>query len=87
MCLGAKPRLIGNEISDNGGGGVLVDDGGDPYLAGNTIRDHEGAEGRGVFVRGSSHGLATILPDNVFLRNEGGDVVREAAPPPDSDDD
>ena len=83
----ARPRLIGNEIFGNGRGGVGIIDGGEPHLSGNTIRDHAGARGVGVLVQTSSHGLATILPDNVFLRNEGGDVVREAAPPPDSDDD
>ena len=81
----AQPRLIGNEIWANGDG-IAIEEGGDPHLSGNTIRDHAGVNGRGVFVLHSSHGLATIRPDNVFLRNAGGDVVRETAPPPDEDD-
>ena len=76
----ARPRLVGNEIWGNRVAGIAVDRGGDPFLSGNTIRDHAGVFGRGVFVQNTSHGLATILPDNVFLRNEGGDVVREPAP-------
>ena len=72
-----RPRLIGNEIWGNGRLGITVDRGGDPFLSGNTIRDHAGVDGRGVFVRRTSQGLATILPDNVFLRNEGGDVIRQ----------
>ena len=78
----ARPRLISNEIWGNGIVGVTVDEGGDPFLSGNTIRDHAGVDGVGVVVRHTSHGLATILPDNIFLRNERGDVVREPAPPP-----
>ena len=67
----------------------------DLYLAGNTIRDHAGANGLGLGVHHAGvaagfgvlihpliHGL-TILPDNVFLRNEGGDWVSEPAPAPD----
>ena len=81
-----RPRLIGNEIWGSRRGGVEIDEGGDPFLSGNIIRDHAGEDGVGVLVCRSSHGLATILPDNVFLRNEGGDVVREP-PPPASDDD
>ena len=82
----ARPRLIGNEIWGHGRGGIEIDFRGDPHLSGNTIRDHEGEEGIGVFVGSTAHSRATILPDNVFLRNEGGDVEREAAPPPDVDD-
>ena len=78
----ARPRLMGNEIWGNGCVGIIVDAGGDPFLSGNTIRDHAGVSGRGVFVDSTSHGLATILPDNVFLRNGGGDVVRRPAPAP-----
>ena len=78
----ARPRLIGNEIWGNGVVGILIDEGGDPFLSGNTIRDHAGVHGRGMLVHRTSHGLATILPDNVFLRNEGGDVVRQPAPAP-----
>ena len=65
----------------------MVSHRGDPHLSGNTIRDHAGAAGVGVLVCSAAHGLATILPDNVFLRNAGGDVVRQPAPPPDEDDD
>ena len=36
----------------------------------------------GVLVGSTAHGLATILPDNVFLNNAGGDVVRAPPPPP-----
>ena len=84
VTQGARPRLIGTEIWGNGVAGVTADHGGDPFLSGNIIRDHTGAHdrGRGVIVRHTSLGLATILPDNVFLRNEGGDVVREPAPAP-----
>ena len=77
-----RPRLIGNEIWGNGRLGITVDRGGDPFLSGNTIRDHAGADGMGVVVYRTSLGLATILPDNVFLRNEGGNVVRQPAPAP-----
>ena len=83
---GSRPRLIGNEIFGNARG-IEVCRGGDPHLSGNTIRDHAGVGGIGVLVESSAHGRATILPDNVFLRNAGGDVVREPAPPPDEDDD
>ena len=81
------PRLFDNELWDNGRGGIRVFGGGDPYLCGNTIRDHAGARGRGVFVHHTSHGCATVLPDNVFLRNEGGDVVRQPVPVPPPDED
>ena len=77
----AQPRLIGNEIWGNSMG-ILISDGGDPFLSDNAIHDHAGVNGRGVVVHHTSLGLATILPDNVFLRNEGGDVVREPAPAP-----
>ena len=77
---GAQPCLIANEIWGSGRG-IVVDSGGDPFLSGNTIRDHAGANGRGVLVSRTSHGLATILPDNVFLRNEGGDVFRQPPAP------
>ena len=82
----ARPRLIGNEIWGNRVG-LIAERGGDPFLSGNIIRDNGGVDGQGVLVRQTSHGLATILPDNVFLRNAGGDVVRQPAPPPDEDDD
>ena len=92
VCISrnAQPRLTGNEIWGNRVG-IFVEKGGDPFLSGNTIRDHVGVNdvgvhGVGVFVHHSSHGLATVLPDNVFLRNAGGDVVREAAPPPDDEE-
>ena len=77
ISLGARPQLIGNEVFGNGRGGFEVRYGGDPYLSRNTIRDHAGAEGAGVRVCGSAHGRATILSDNVFLRNEGEDIERE----------
>ena len=77
----SRPRLIGNELYGNSRAGLLVFENSDPFLSGNTIRDHVGA-GVGVYVHHTSQGLATILPDNVFLRNEGGDVVREPAPAP-----
>ena len=76
----ARPRLIGNETFGNGRGGIEVYDRGDPHLSTNIIRDHGGAGGVGVLVRSTDHGRATILPDNVFLRNAGGDVVREPMP-------
>ena len=82
VLFAAQPRLIGNEIWGNGMAGVIVEQGGDPFLSGNTIRDHAGVNGRGVFVHHTSHGLATILPDNIFLRNGGGDVMRLPAPAP-----
>ena len=78
----ARPRLIGNEIWGNGRAGVFVGFGGDPFLSGNTIRDHAGVGSAGVLVSSTSHGLATILPDNVFLRNVGGDVERAPVPAP-----
>ena len=82
VTRGANPRLISNVIWGNGIGVYMIS-GGDPFLSGNTIRDHAGVHGRGVLVHPTSYGLATILPDNVFLRNGGGDVVRE---PPEEDD-
>ena len=73
-----RPRLIGNEIWGSGHGGIAIAMNADPYLSGNTIRDHAGVgAGFGVLVHHTSLGLAAILPDNVFLRNEGGDVVRQ----------
>ena len=75
----SRPRLIGNEIWGNHIG-LHIDSGGDPFLSGNTIRDHAGVDGVGVLVARTSHGLTTIRPDNVFLRNAGGDVVREPMP-------
>ena len=75
-------RIIGNEIFGNVRG-ISVSRQGDPHISGNTIRDHAGVTGVGVVVHGSAHGRATILPDNVFLRNDGGDVVRD---PPIEDD-
>ena len=87
ISFNARPRLLGNEIWDNVLAGVRVSNGGDPFLSGNIIRDHAGMDGVGVLgvgvlVQQTSHGLATILPDNVFLRNTGGDVVRAPAPLP-----
>ena len=55
----------------------MIAGGADPFLSGNTIRDHAGEDGWGVLVHHTAHGRATILPDNVFLRNEGGDVIRQ----------
>ena len=77
----ARPHILGSEIWGNGKNGVEIARDGDPYLSGNTIRNHGGvgAPGRGVFVRRTSFGFARILPDNIFLQNEGGDVVREPA--------
>ena len=82
----ARPRLIGTEIWGNGVG-IAVTNEGDPHLSGNTIRDHAGVNGVGVLVLHTSHGLATILPDNIFLRNGGGDVVRQPADEDEEDDD
>ena len=79
----SRPRLISNEIWGSGRTGVNINDGGDPFLSRNIIRDHAG---QGVLVEHTSNGLANILPDNVFLRNVGGDVVREQAPLPEDDE-
>ena len=79
---GAETRcnLKDNEVWGNGCG-VHVQAGGDPFLSGNTIRDHaEGEEdycGAGLFVAHDAAGCATVRPDNVFERNEGGNVVRD----------
>ena len=78
----ARPRLIGNEIWGNVRAGIVIARGGDPHISGNTIRDHSGVHALGVIVDHTSLGLATILPDNVFLRNGGGDVLRLPAPAP-----
>ena len=60
-------------------------EGGDPTLAGCTIRDHalrdhadyfEGS-GNGIFVSNSAAGMASVGDDCVFARNAEGDVVRE----------
>ena len=72
----ARPRIEACEIWGNMRGGVCVAYGADPVLAANTIRDHAGAGGCGVFVSWSARGRATVLPDNVFLRNATGDFVR-----------
>ena len=77
----ARPRLIGNEIWGNVRAGIVIARGGDPHISGNTIRDHSGVHALGVIVDHTSLGLATILPDNVFLRNEGGDVFRQPPAP------
>ena len=78
-------RIEGCEIWRNSDGGIFVSRAGDPLLIGNTIRDHArgndddvlmASSGIGLFVIGDSVGLATVRPDNVFARNEGGDVVR-----------
>lgn len=74
LFFGARPRIVESEIWGNVGEGILVRHG-DPTISKSTIRDNGRA---GIKVLASSHGLATILPDNVFLRNGGGDVVREA---------
>ena len=72
----ARPRIEACEIWGNGSGGVYVFSSADPVLAANTIRDHAGPGGYGVHVEDTAHGRATVLPDNVFLRNTRGDVVR-----------
>ena len=73
----ARPRIEACEIWGNGRhGGVDVRHSADPVLAANTIRDHAGTNGFGVVVLTSAHGGGKVLPDNVFLRNAGGDVVR-----------
>ena len=77
---GARPFLVGNEIWGNGEGGIFVRRGADPFLSVNIIRDHAGRGGIGVLVAADAPGNAMVLPDNAFLRNEGGDVVRD--PPP-----
>ena len=74
---GARPFLIGNEVWSNGEGGIFVHRGADPTLSVNIIRDHAGPHGIGVLVAADAFGNATVLPDNAFLCNEGGDVVRD----------
>ena len=80
-------KLERNEIFGHVGCGVYVGRGGDPLLVANTIRDHFrpgpvtgglGADfsGAGLYVLADSAGCATVRPDNVFLRNALGDVVR-----------
>ena len=69
----AKGRLEGCEIWGNAReGGVRVEDGGRPTLAGCTIRDHDG---RGVFVNRFTAGAVTVEADCVFARNAGGNIV------------
>ena len=81
---GARPFLIGNEVWSNGEGGIFVHRGADPTLSVNIIRDHAGPHGIGVLVAADAFGNATVLPDNAFLRNGGGNIVRDppmAGPP------
>ena len=51
--------------------------GADPTLSANIIRDHTGRGGIGVLVAADAFGNATVLPNNAFLRNEGGNIVRD----------
>ena len=81
VARGARPRLEGCELWGNADGGVYVHEGGDPFLSNNVIRDHAGALGMGVLVASDAVGLCTVGPDNLFLRNSGGNVVRDDPPP------
>ena len=80
VARGARPRLEGCELFCNADGGIYVHEGGDPILSANIIRDHEGTLGMGVLVAADAAGLCTVLPDNVFLRNRGGNIVRDDPP-------
>ena len=77
---GTRGRLEGCELFCNADGGIYVHEGGDPILSANIIRDHEGTLGMGVLVAADAAGLCTVLPDNVFLRNRGGNIVRDDPP-------
>ena len=55
----SRPRLIGNEIWGNRMG-ITIGGGGDPFLSANTIRDHAGANGRGVVVKPTSLGRQAL---------------------------
>lgn len=73
---GTKGLLERCEIFSNRLAGVLVQLGGDPSLVRCTIRDHEGQWGNGVLVRCDARGKCSVAADNVFERNQNGDVVR-----------
>ena len=80
VTRGARPRLVGCELWGNTDGGIYVHEGGDPILTNNVIRDHAGTLGMGVLVASDAVGLCTVGSDNVFLRNLGGNVVRDDPP-------
>ena len=71
---GARPLLHGCEIFGNHAGGVHVLGGSHPTLVANIIRDHAGGRGFGILVSGGAD--ADVRPDNRFLRNAAGNVVR-----------
>ena len=77
----ARVRLEGCDIGDNGIGGVLVTNEGDPTLVGCTLRGHpergnKPSSGSGVYVHSSARGRATVGADCVFANNAGANVVR-----------
>ena len=74
---GSKGRLEGCEIAGNARCGVYVQEGGDPTLVGCSIHDHAAGRAAGIFVHRTARGKAAVGVGNVFLRNEGGDVVRQ----------
>ena len=79
---GTKGRLESCDIAGNKGGGLIVQDRGDPTLIRCTIRDHAAGaawagSGSGVWVRSDAKGKTTVAVDCVFMRNAGGDVVRK----------
>ena len=74
---GTAGRLEGCTLWANGLCGVFVVSGGDPSFAGCTVRDHASGLARGIYVADTARGKAKVGADCVFMRNAGGDVVRE----------
>ena len=81
---GGKGRLERNIIRSNGGGGIWVQELGGPSLTDNTIRDHAGENGFGVFVCDKTPGNIIWGEGNRFSGNEVADLAweeeEEAAP-------
>ena len=72
-----KGRLEGNCLYGNARGGVRIHAGA-PYLCGNTIRDHVGAEGYGLVV--GAEGLPTGAPAGACSATAGPVIAPSAGP-------
>ena len=68
-----RGRLERCELWGNADGGVVVEPGGDLFLAACTLRDHSGGAA-GVLVRAGGN---AVVEDCLFAGNAGGDVVRQ----------
>ena len=73
----SKARLERCEVAGNATSGVILEKSGDASLIRNTIRDHAAGKGAGLYVFENARGKGAVGADNVFLRNAGGDVVRQ----------